>query len=274
MIKKNLRKILRAFGLSNAKEEQFAELVQSLVSAIVIVVTFQTVAYQNFHIPSGSMKPSLLIGDFLFVSKFAYGYSKFSIPFHPPLFEGRIFEKEPKMGDVTVFRPHFNIAGPDFVKRMVAGPGHSVQMKEGILFIDDAPCPLEKVSEDFIDHLELQYSRTGEERVWDEKGRRIPQYIQTLPNGVKHLIAKEKPFGLGPLDDTERFVVPEGHFFMMGDNRDGSDDSRDMGKLGFVPSEYLVGRAELLYFSTSARWWEVWKWLTRLRYNRLFHRVD
>lgn len=253
----------------SASKEGITEFVKSLVSAILVIGTIQTVAYQNFNIPSGSMKPNLLIGDFLFVSKFAYGYSHYSLPFSPPLFKGRILAQEPKRGEVVVFRPHFNTK-IDFIKRLVGLPGDRIQMREGVLYINDEACPLEKVPEDFSDHLYMNYFPGNiEERVYDEEGVKIQQFVQTLPNGVKHLVIKERPFGAGRFDNTDVFVVPEGHYFMMGDNRDGSDDSRNINHLGFVAQENLIGRAELIYFSTSAQWWEVWKWLTHLRYDRL-----
>lgn len=254
--------------LSIAKES-FIEFFKSLMSAILVIGAIQTVAYQNFHIPSGSMKPNLLVGDFLFVSKFAYGYSHYSLPFSPPLFKGRILAQEPKRGDVVVFRPHFDTS-TDFIKRLIGLPGDRIQMRDGILYINDKECPLEKVQEEFSDHLYINYFPANiEERVYDAEGVKIPQYIETLPNGVKHLIIKERPFGAGRFDNTDVFIVPENHYFVMGDNRDGSDDSRNINRLGCVAQENLIGRAELIYFSTEAQWWEVWKWFTHLRYDRL-----
>lgn len=250
--------------------ETFGEFVRSLCIAALIALGIQTVAYQTFHIPSGSMKPNLLIGDFLFVSKFAYGYTHYSIPFSPPLFEGRLFGTAPKRGDVVVFRAPHKENSEDWIKRCIGLPGDKIQMRGGILFINDQECPLEKLERDFPDTLYVKYHADGaEERILDDKGIPIERYMQTLPNGVKHIIIKEKPFGAGRLDNISEMIVPEGHYFMMGDNRDGSDDSRNQQALGFVPYENLIGRAELIFFSTEARWWEVWHWLGGLRFNRL-----
>jgi signal peptidase I len=233
------------------------EFIKSIIIAVLLAVTVHTVAYKPFNIPSGSMKPTLLIGDHLFVSKFTYGYSHFSLPFSPPLFSGRILGKEPKRGDVFVFRgPHD--PGTDYIKRVVGLPGDRIQMKDGILHINDKACPLERI-EDFHDIDE----DTGESVV-------VPQYIETLPNGVKHRIIKYDPFGTSPYDNTQVYTVPEGHFFGMGDNRDRSSDSRVLKGIGYIPYEYIVGRAEIIFFSTTARLWEVWKWPTGIRYKKFF----
>lgn len=245
----------------NEKPESFAELLKSLVFAVVLATLVHTVAYKPFHIPSGSMKPNLLIGDFLFVSKFTYGYSHFSLPFSPPLFSGRIFaSNKPKIGEVFVFRgPHD--PNTDYIKRVVGLPGDRVQMREGILYINDKPCALEQI-EDFED-------------IDEDSGLpvKVPQYIETLPNGVKHRIIKYERFGEGRLDNTQVYEVPQGHYFGMGDNRDRSGDSRILRGIGYIPEEYIIGRAEILFFSTSARWWEIWKWPTGTRYTRFLNLI-
>jgi len=145
----------------------------------------------------------------------------------------------------------------DYIKRLIGLPGDRVQVKEGILYINDKSVTLERV-EDY--------------HTVDKEGRLlvVPQYIETLPNGVKHRILKSAPFGQGRLDNTPVFTVPEGHYFMMGDNRDNSSDSRVMEMVGYVPFENLIGRAEILFFSTEAKWYEFWNWFFALRYNRLF----
>lgn len=256
-------------NMPQKKKDSFIEFVRALLIAGLMAVGIRTVLYENFVIPSGSMKPTLLIGDFLFVSKFAYGYSHYSLPFSPPLFSGRIWGQEPKRGDVVVFRPPFD-PKTDFIKRVVGLPGDKVQMIEGILYLNDKPCPLEKQSDTFKDHLYLDYSHGGEPtRVRDADGNPMDQYTQTLPGGVKHTILKEKSFGSGRFDNTAVFNVPPGHFFVMGDNRDGSDDSRNANMLGFVPFENLIGEASLIFFSTDARIWEFWRWPLGLRFRRL-----
>ncbi|GAO98671.1 signal peptidase I [Caedimonas varicaedens] len=262
------------FGKEKAQKqpETLGEFIRSILIAILFAMGIQTVAYQTFNIPSGSMKPNLLIGDFIFVSKFAYGYTHYSIPFSPPLFEGRLFGSEPKRGEVVVFRAPHKTNSEDWIKRCIGLPGDKIQMRGGVLFINDQECPLEKLDGDFLDTLYIKYNGDGtEERILDKNGPSIERYMQTLPNGVKHIIIKEKPFGLARLDNTPELVVPAGHYFMMGDNRDGSDDSRNQQALGFVPYENLIGRAELIFFSTEARWWEFWNWLTGIRFNRLLN---
>lgn len=244
---------------------------KGLVWAIVIAVMIRTFLFDPFNIPSSSMKPTLLIGDFLFVSKYSYGYSKYSIPFSPNLFEGRLLESHPKQGDVIVFRPPFR-PFEDWIKRVIGLPGDIIQMREGVLYINNKPCPLEKI-EDFIDHLELEGYSRDENRVYNKEGVKIPQYIETLPNGVQHRIIKKNPFGQWHLDNTEPFVVPEGHFFVMGDNRDGSEDSRVMISVGYIPFENLVGKAQIIFFSTVTKWYEFWNWLFGIRYERFFNLI-
>ncbi len=238
------------------------ENVKALFYAVLLAVLIRTFWLQPFHIPSGSMIPSLLIGDNLFVSKTAYGYSRYSIPFGGSInyFSGRIWGAEPKLGEVVVFRP---VADPntDFIKRVVGLPGDRVQMKEGLLYINDVVCPVEP---------------NGEVEVINDKGTsstvlKAPQYIETLPNGVKHLIIKKDPFGAGTYDNTPVYNVPPGHYFMVGDNRDGSNDARAQGIVGYIPFENLVGRASFIFFSTGGHiaLWEIWKWPFTAYYNRI-----
>ena len=233
--------------------------VKSLLYAITLAVIIRTVWLQPFHIPSGSMIPTLLIGDNLFVSKTAYGYSRYSIPFGGNInyFSGRIWSEDPKLGDVAVFR---SVVEPDtdFIKRVVGIPGDRVQMKEGILHINDVPCPIEP---------------TGEFETVNDDGTllKAPRYTETLPNGLKHFILKKIPFGEGKMDNTPVYVVPAGHFFMMGDNRDGSNDSRFQEIVGYIPLENFVGRASFIFFSTGGHTalWELWKWPLTAHYNRI-----
>jgi signal peptidase I len=233
--------------------------VKALFYAILLAVLIRTLWLQPFHIPSGSMIPTLLIGDNLFVSKTAYGYSRYSIPFGGDInyFSGRIWGGEPKLGDVAVFR---SVVQPDtdFIKRVVGLPGDRVQMKGGILHINDVPCPVEPHGE---------YVTVDD----DQKVFKSPQYIETLPNGLKHLIIKKEAFGQSTYDNTPVYVVPQGHYFMMGDNRDGSNDSRAQGVVGYIPYENLVGRASFIFFSTGGHiaLWKTWKWPFTAHYNRI-----
>ncbi|MBA4750158.1 MAG: signal peptidase I [Alphaproteobacteria bacterium] len=261
-------------GRAVAKKKQPETLGQQIVSlfwALLLVLGIHTFLFKPYVIPSDSMKPGLLIGDFLFVSKYQYGYSKYSIPFAPPLFSGRItgfFSSEPKRGEVVVFTPPHQ-QDEVWIKRLIGLPGDRIQMKEGVLYINGQACPLTR-EEDFVDHLKLVGSSRQENRVYSEEGEKVPRYVETLPGDLKHTMLKDDPFGQGRLDNTREFLVPEGHYFMMGDNRDHSGDSRLEETVGFIPAENLVGRAELIFFSTTARWWEVWKWPTAIRYKRLF----
>ncbi|WP_420404735.1 signal peptidase I [Nisaea sp.] len=236
------------------------EFIKTLVYAILIAVAFRTVAYEPFNIPSGSMFPTLLVGDYLFVSKPSYGYSRHSLPFSPALFDGRILASAPERGDVAVFKKPTD-ESTDYIKRVIGLPGDRIQMKQGRLHINGEMVPRRRV-EDYV--------------MTDPYGRAvsIPQFIETLPNGVEHHILEQ----LGDRaqhDNTREFEIPEGFYFMMGDNRDNSLDSRD-GSVGLVPFENFVGRAEFLFFSTdgSARGYEFWKWPFATRYSRLFQAIE
>jgi signal peptidase I len=230
--------------------------IKTIVYAVLIALVVRTVAYEPFNIPSGSMIPTLLVGDYLFVSKFSYGYSRFSLPFGLPLFPGRIFFHSPDRGDIVVFKlPTDN--STDYIKRVIGLPGDTVQMKQGRLYINDNEVPRKPIA----DYLYQE----GDGAVIPMK-----QYIEMLPNGAQHRIIKIGDDG--PLDNTQEYHVPAGDYFMMGDNRDNSQDSRVLSAVGYVPAENLIGKAQFIFFSTdgSARLWEFWKWPFAIRYNRLF----
>jgi signal peptidase I len=202
-----------------------------ILGGVALAVLIRTLLFQPFSIPSGSQMPTLLIGDYIFVSKYAYGYTHFSLPFSPPLFAGRILPLEPQRGDVVVFRLPKDTA-TDYVERLVGLPGDRIQMKDGLLYINGTPVGRERV-EDFVN---------------DEAGvGRIRRWRETLPNGVSHetLDLQENGF----LDNTQEYVVPAAHYFMMGDNRDNSADSRVLSQVGYVPFENLIGRVEIIFFS-------------------------
>ncbi|CAO3421723.1 signal peptidase I [Azospirillum doebereinerae] len=245
---------------SDAKKESgFAETVKTVLYAVIIAFGVRTFAFEPFNIPSGSMIPTLLIGDYLFVSKFSYGYSKHTVGFGLPLFEGRILGGLPERGDVAVFKlPRDNKT--DYIKRVIGLPGDTIQMIGGVLHINGQPVKRERI-EDYV--------------AQDGLGRtvRTAQYIETLPEGRTHKIIEESDNG--PLDNTPAYKVPADHLFMMGDNRDNSLDSRVPAQVGFVPVENLVGRAEFLFFSLDegTRFFEVWRWPVDLRFSRLFSGV-
>lgn len=252
-----------------------ADEIRSMALAVVIAVIIRTFFFQPFVIPSGSMKPNLLIGDFLFVSKYTYGFTKHSLPFSVPLFKGRLFDDEkPQVGDVVVFRGPFD-PDTDYIKRVVGLPGDVVQMRDGILYINDQACPVEPAGDFEDDVWTLQQRGQEDIRVADPaRNRHIAAYYETLPNGVRHLILKKDKFGEGNLDNTQAYVVPEGHYFMVGDNRDESGDSRVLTQIGYVPQEHIIGQARVIFFSTTAQWWEVWKWPTGIRFERLFKSIS
>jgi len=233
-------------------------ILRTVVIAGAIAFTFRSFAFEPFNIPSGSMLPTLLVGDFLFVSKYSYGYSKYSFPGSLDLFSGRIGGSQPKRGDVAVFRWPRNTS-IDYIKRVIGLPGDRIQMRSGRLFINGGLVEREHV---------------GSFEDTDERGvvTRLHMYIETLPNGVRHHILEHSD--RDPLDNTVEFVVPEGHFFAMGDNRDNSQDSRVMSSVGFVPMENLVGRAEIMFFSIDDRKGLVFGVPNGIRWSRIFNRIS
>ena len=252
---------------------------RTIIYAVAIAVVVRTFLYEPFNIPSGSMKPTLLVGDYLFVSKFAYGYSRHSLPFSPPIGSGRLFGDLPERGDVAVFKLPSNNR-TDYIKRIVGLPGDQVQVREGVLFVNDQE--VERVAiEDFIDDGPAGRMACGS-FLSSGNGRThaVKRYEETIPalgdadGAVTYTVLDECPNGDGDYDNTDVFTVPEDHVFAMGDNRDNSLDSR--AKVGYVPIENLVGRAEIIFFSTngSARFWEIWKWPITIRYGRLLNLID
>jgi signal peptidase I len=241
---------------------KLAENLHTLFVALLFALVIRAFLFQPFSIPSGSMIPTLLVGDYLLVSKYSYGYSRHSLPFSPPLFEGRLFGDGPERGDVAVFKLPRD-GRTDYIKRVIGLPGDRIHVRDGVVYLNGEPVKRERVA-DFL--LE------------DENGNilRIPQYRETLPNGVSYLTLDMLEDGPG--DNTQLYVVPPDHYFMMGDNRDNSLDSRVPGSIGvgFVPAENLVGRAEITFFSTAgtARFWEVWRWPDAMRWDRVFDPIE
>ncbi|MBA4249836.1 MAG: signal peptidase I [Candidatus Puniceispirillum sp.] len=233
--------------------------------AFAVAMLIRTFFYQPFMIPSESMYPTLVVGDFIFVNKFTYGFSNQSLPLSPNVIQkDRIFEGELKRGDVVVFHNpnHLNekrqVEAVDYIKRLIGLPGDRIQMINGILHINGKEVPLERGKDYDMRHV-------------DGRNEVIPYYIETLPNGVKHPILKIQDFGNGSLDNTQEFTVPKDHFFMMGDNRDNSTDSRDK-KVGFIPLKRIVGRADLILLSHIGTLIKPWTWLN-LRLDRFPHLI-
>ena len=242
---------------SQKKSGGLGETISVIIQALLLALVIRTFLFQPFSIPSGSMRPTLLEGDYLFVTKWAYGYSHHSMPFSPNLFSGRIFGSAPERGDVAVFKfpPNPSL---DYIKRVIGLPGDRVQMREGQLYINGEAVAREKVGE--INNPDIT-----------ELNRPVEVWRETLPNGVSYDTLDLTPNGVG--DNTREFVVPAGHYFMMGDNRDNSTDSRF--SVGYVPEENLVGRANIIFFSIAdgASPLEIWKWPSSLRASRLFGMV-
>jgi signal peptidase I len=236
------------------KSGGLGETASVIVQALLLALVIRTLLFQPFSIPSGSMRPTLLEGDYLFVTKWAYGYSRHSLPFSPPIFDGRIWSSEPERGDVVVFKfpPDPSL---DYIKRVIGLPGDTIQMREGVLHINGTP-----VERELVEELE-------DEDV-TEMQRPVEVWRETLPNGVSYDTLDLTPNSIG--DNTREFEVPEGHYFMMGDNRDNSTDSRF--SVGYVPHENLVGRANIIFFSIAggASPLEVWRWPMEMRVSRIF----
>jgi signal peptidase I len=254
--------VARAKTKQPTEGESWLETVKTIFYALLIAVVIRTFLFQPFNIPSASMENTLLVGDYLFVEKFAYGYSRNSFPFRGwpvgDYFHGRLFERMPERGDVIVFKmpnPNSPDYMQDFIKRVIGLPGDRVQMLNGQVFLNGKAIPKERVA-DYVGP--------------DEYGivRNVARYKETLPSGRTYYVLDLIPNSNE--DNTEVFTVPPGHYFMMGDNRDNSDDSRM--DVGFVPAEDLVGKAEFRFFSIdeTAVWYEPWTWPGAIRFRRIF----
>jgi signal peptidase I len=247
----------------NAAERGWRETIKIVIHALILAMIVRVFFYQPFNIPSGSMKSTLLVGDYLFVSKLSYGYSRYSFPWGLLPFKGRILAGEPRRGDVVVFKlPRDNAT--DYIKRVIGMPGDEIAVRNGVLYINGAAVPKVR-TDDFIS---------------PEEESPIPRFEETLPIGVKYLVLDSTPNG--QFDNVGPYKVPQDHYFMMGDNRDNSTDSREQSPrygVGYVPYENLVGRAEIIFFSAAVddpsafRLTSPWTWPTDIRWGRIFHLV-
>lgn len=243
---------------------EMGELAKTVVIALLLAFTIRTFLYEPFNIPSGSMLPTLKVGDYLFVSKPAYGYSAHSFPFGIANFEGRVMnddgQKMPLRGDVIVFKLPTD-PSVDYIKRLIGMPGDRVQVINGRLYLNGERVEREPVG--------LRQEEGG-----DYQAESLMEYIETLPGGVMHRIYEKSDNEM--LDNTAEYQVPEGHYFLMGDNRDNSQDSRVQNLVGFVPHDNLVGRADILFFSVDqqASLFKPWTWFTSIRFNRIFDKIS
>ncbi len=235
----------------------------SIVVAVFIAILIRSTLFEPFNIPSGSMKPNLLVGDFIFVSKYSYGYSRHSFPFSlgdhsGKIFSGKIFSKTPKRGDVVVFKPPRN--NKNYIKRVIGLPGDRVKVIDGQLFVNDTKIFKKKIKE-FIDNDIKEINKNN--------GRRR-QYVEYFFNQeIKVLDIYDN----SQKDNTSEYKVPENMLFVMGDNRDNSVDSR-FDEVGFIPFENIIGKAQFIFFSLeNSRFLEIWKWPSSIRYNRIFNKI-
>jgi signal peptidase I len=253
------------------KQDSFAVF---LIKLVVIVLLFRTLLFTSFMIPSESMMPRLLVGDYLFAAKWSYGYSQASMPFDMPIGGGRIFGGLPERGDVVIFKHPKDRT--DYVKRVIGLPGDTVQMVGGQLVLNGKPVPKNRVA-DFIIPLRVEEHCRGDIiRHEGASACRYTQFRETLPSGVSYNVFD---LGMREADNTPPVIVPEGQLFLMGDNRDNSMDSRFPAVpgqgIGLVPFENVVGEASFMFFSTdgSAEWIKPWTWFTAARWGRIGHGI-
>ena len=238
----------------------FIENAKTLFYALIIAIIIRSLFIQPFYIPSSSMEPNLLVGDRLFVTKYTYGYSKHSFPFSPPIFKGRLFQKEPKRGDVVVFKtPADNRT--DYIKRLIGLPGDKIQ------FID---------SNLFINNNEIFKSRISKKDTifCGKKKIDVFTFEELLPNGKKYNTVYLKNFSY---QNSDIFTVPEKNYFFLGDNRDCSKDSRFLTSVGYVHEDNLVGKARFIFFSSDKSIGSIfsfWKWNKSIRLNRFFKKIN
>lgn len=265
-----------AIAAPKADKSGRRETLRFLLLLFVGTLLLRTFIVAPFNIPSGSMLPRMMIGDYLLVAKWPYGYSRFSMPFGLGGFDGRVMEAQAERGDVAVF--HYPGGGQDYVKRVIGLPGDSIEMRGGQVVLNGKPLPKTRIADFLVPVSQNSPCRfidpERKRQVVDPDGRiscAYPRYRETLPSGESYEVVDQMK---GAADDTPAFLVPEGHYFVMGDNRDDSQDSRlpvEIGGVGFLPADHLVGRALITFFSTdgSAEWLKPWTWFSAARWERI-----
>ena len=237
----------------------FIDNFKTLFYALIIAIFIRSIFLQPFYIPSSSMEPNLLVGDRLFVTKYSYGYSKHSFPFSPPLFKGRIFFNKPKRGDVIVFKtPADNRT--DYIKRLIGLPGDTIQFIDGDIYLNE-----NQILKTIINKNEKLYC--GNRKI------NVKTFEEKLPNGKIYIASYSKDFGY---KNSDKYIVPDKHYFFLGDNRDCSKDSRYLSEVGFVHQDNLVGKAQFLFFSSNPKVgsiFKIWNWNEILRLNRFFKKI-
>ena len=246
-------------GYKSKVKGSFSELFKTLMVAGSIAIIFRSIFFEPFNIPSGSMIPTLLVGDYLFVSKYSYGYSKYSFPFGIVPIDDRLLDENPKRGDVIVFRKPGD-ESIDYIKRLIGLPGDTVQVRNGILLVNNKEAKRLKTNMGKMKNI------FGQEKVFIE-------YKEKFENTNFHKIIESSDSD--PFDNTIEFIVPENNFFFMGDNRDNSRDSRT-SEVGFVPKKNLIGKAQIIFFShnSEASFYEFWKWHKSIRFSRIGKAIE
>ena len=238
----------------------FIENIKTLFYALIIAIIIRSLLLQPFYIPSSSMEPNLLVGDRLFVTKYSYGYSKHSFPFSPPIFKGRLFENEPKRGDVIVFKtPADNRT--DYIKRLIGLPGDKIQFIDSNLYLNNSEI------------LKSRLSKKNEIYCGNDL-LDVLTFEELLPNKKKYITVYSKNF---TFKNSDLFQVPDNHYFFLGDNRDCSKDSRFLTSVGYVHKDNLVGKAQFIFFSSDksiGSFFSFWKWNKSIRFNRFFKKIE
>ena len=240
-------------------KKQIIENIKTIIYALIIALIIRSFLFQPFYIPSSSMEPNLLVGDRLFVSKYSYGYSRHSLPFSPNLTNKRYLSKNPERGDVVVFKtPADNRT--DYIKRLIGLPGDTLQIIDGDLYLNN-----QKIQRNKID-ITININ-------CGNKIMNVNAFEEILPNGEKYIAVYNKE---GTMQNTDKFIVPNEHYFFMGDNRDCSKDSRFLSSVGYVTFNNLIGKARLIFFSNDKKkgnFFKFWKWHKSIRIGRFFNKI-